>query len=148
VPQGEEGVHGFFDTGEDGVDHFERILFMPARELVDLVEFDLVLGHGNTGTIEDDKTRTRRTLIDSTDETVFKIIGTTVFILQQRAIAVVGLVGVDIDLGLELLLFKSIVDFRHVEGVSHCEGVCIENRVLQKESKMRRERKRMRGGER
>jgi hypothetical protein len=115
---------------------------------VDLVEFDLVLGHGNTGTIEDDKTRTRRTLIDSTDETVFKIIGTTVFILQQRAIAVVGLVGVDIDLGLELLLFKSIVDFRHVEGVSHCEGVCIENRVLQKESKMRRERKRMRGGER
>lgn len=112
------------------------------------MEFDLVLGHGNTGTIEDDKTRTRRTLIDSTDETVFKIIGTTVFILQQRAIAVVGLIGVDIDLGLELLLFKSIVDFRHVEGVSHCEGVCIENRVLQKESKMRRERKRMRGGER
>lgn len=50
-------------------------------------------------------------------------------------------------MGLELLLFESIVDFRHVKGVSHCEGVCIENRILQKESKMRKESKRMREGE-
>lgn len=113
---------------------------------MDLVKFNLVLGHGHTGTIEDDKTRTGSTLVDSTDETVFKIIGTTVFILQQGAIAVVGLVGVDIDLGVELLLFESIVDFGHIKWVSHCNGVCVcvcvEIRVLQKRVKWRGENER------
>lgn len=138
MAQGEEGIHGFFDAGENGVDHFEGILFMPAdlvssfffslqgmdlpRLFVDLVEFNLVLGHGHTSAIEDNETRTGGTLVDSTDETIFQIIGTAGFILEQRAIAIVSLVGVDIDLRLQLLLFKSIVDIGHVKRVSHCDS--------------------------
>ena len=97
---------------------------------MDLMILDLVFGHWNTGAIENDETRAGCALVNGTDETIFQVIGATGLILYQRAIAVVGLVGVDIHMAL-LLLFDGAIQLRHIERILHfwpgdcgCEGGC------------------------
>lgn len=94
------------------------------RVLVDLVEFGLVFGDRDTCAVKDDKARAGGTLVNGADETILEVVRTTAFVLQERAVAVVGLVGVDVNLRLRLilLLLDSIVEVCHVKGIPHDGG--------------------------
>lgn len=89
---------------------------------MDLMKFGLVFGDGHTSAVKDNKTRTGCTLINGTDETVLEVILATVFVLQEGAIAIVGLVGVDVNLRLGVFL-EGIIDLGHIKRVSHCGRV-------------------------
>ena len=89
---------------------------------MDLMKFSLVFGDGHTSAVKDDKTRTGGTLINGTNETVLEVIRATAFILQEGAIAIVGLVGVDVNLRLGMFL-EGIIDLGHIKRVPHCGRV-------------------------
>lgn len=86
---------------------------------MDLMKLDLVLGDRNTGAIKDDETRTGGTLVNGTDEAIFEVVRTTGLILQQRAIAVVGLIVVDVHPRLLFLLFDRTFDLAHIKRILH-----------------------------
>lgn len=85
---------------------------------MDLMVFNLVFSHWNTSAVENDETRARCALVNGTDETILQVIGATRLILYQRAIAIVGLVGVDVHVVL-LLLFDGVIQLRHIERILH-----------------------------
>ena len=89
---------------------------------MDLMKFGLVFGDRHTSAVKDNKTGTGGTLINGTDETVLEVILATVFVLQEGAIAIVGLVGVDVNLRLGMFL-EGIIDLGHIKRVSHCDRV-------------------------
>lgn len=86
---------------------------------MDLMKFNLVLGDRDTGAIKDDETRTGGTLVNGTYEAIFEIIGAARFVLQQRAIAVIGLVVVSVHLRLLFLLFERVINLGHIKRVLH-----------------------------
>jgi hypothetical protein len=80
---------------------------------VNLTEFGLVFGNGNTCTIEDNEACAGCTLIDGTDETLLEVVGTSVFILQQGAVPVVCLMRSDLNVkfvarGIVVVEFKIV----------------------------------------
>ena len=90
---------------------------------MDLMILGLVFGNRHTRAVKDDKTRTGGTLINGTDEAIFEVILAAVFILQEGAIAIVGLVGVGVNLRLGMFL-EGTIDIGHIKRVSHGDGVC------------------------
>lgn len=83
------------------------------------MKFNLVFGDGDTGAIKDDEARTRCTLVNGTYEAIFEIIGATGLVLQQRAIAVVGLVVVGVHPRLLFLLFERGFNLGHIKRILH-----------------------------
>ena len=89
---------------------------------MDLTEFILIFGDGNTGAVKDDEARAGGTGIDSTDETFLQI-AMSPLVLQQGTVAVVGLIGVDIDIRFVIVFDDRIRHVGHIKGVSHGDGV-------------------------
>jgi hypothetical protein len=88
---------------------------------MDLTEFILILGDGNTSTIEDNEAGARGAGVNGTDESIFQVFTATAFIwLQQRAVAIMCLVGVNVHVrGPLLLLLDKSVKIGHIKWVPH-----------------------------
>lgn len=92
--------------------------------LVDLTEFHLVLGDGDTSTVKDDKAGARGASVNGTNKPILQAVAMTVFIrLQERAIAVMCLVGVNVNIRLLLLLIDKRVEVGHIKRVPHCDRI-------------------------
>lgn len=71
--------------------------------LVDLTEFRLIFGNGHTSAVENDKTSTGSTLINSTNKAFLEIIRPSIFILQYGTISIVGLRRADGEIGFVII---------------------------------------------
>lgn len=92
--------------------------------LVDLPEFGLIFAYGHPSTVEDDETGAGGARVDGADKAILEVVFATVFILEERAIAVVGGLGAKPNVRLSVLLFvDDRVEIGHVEGISHDRGV-------------------------
>ena len=61
---------------------------------MDLTKFRLIFGHGIACAVENNKARTRCSLVNGTNKAILQVVTPSVFILQDGSFPVVGFMGV------------------------------------------------------
>lgn len=76
---------------------------------MDLAELELIFGDGIPCAVEDDEARAGGALVNGAYETVLGVVMAASFVLDERAVAIVALVGMTANLG-DVLLLDVVVD--------------------------------------